>query len=202
MGRVKVKICGLTRAEDIAAVNDARPDYIGFVFAEASRRRVDRRQAAALSALLAPGIEVAGVFVNQDISYIADLYKEGIIKTAQLHGDEGEAYMEQLRAACGCPIIKAVGVGEAPPPLPRGADYLLFDTLSERRGGTGKPFDWNILRGYSGPPFCLAGGLTPENVREAIGAVKPFAVDTSSGVETNGVKDAEKIRAFINAVRG
>jgi len=195
-----VKICGLRRAEDIEAVNHALPDYIGFVFAP-SRRRVDMKTADALKGKLDPKIEVVGVFVNEGIEYVSGLYKAGIIDLAQLHGDEGEGYIMRLKDICGCRVVKAVGIGDALPPLPAGPDYLLFDKLSSQRGGAGSCFDWNALLGYEGPPFFLAGGLTCDNVRESIRLLAPFCVDVSSGVETGGEKDAGKIERFVNLGR-
>ena len=196
----KVKICGLSRMEDIDAVNRALPDYIGFVFAK-SRRRVDEATAAMLKERLDRRIKAVGVFVNQDAGIIAGLYKNGVIDLAQLHGDEDESYILRLKESCGCPVIKASGVGDVMPRLPKNADYLLFDTLSEQRGGTGKIFDWGILNGFQGPPYFLAGGLGLENVCEAIKTLSPFCVDVSSGVEKDGLKDAEKVQELVRFVR-
>ena len=196
----RVKICGLSRTEDITAVNGALPDYIGFVFAP-SRRRVGETAAAALRERLDARIKAVGVFVNQDIETVAGLYMRGTIDIAQLHGDEDEDYIARLKKRCGCPVIKAAGVGDSLPPMPGNADYPLFDTLSERRGGTGKTFDWGVLKDC-GLPFFLAGGLTARNVSDAVAAVAPFCVDVSSGVEINGVKDAGRIREFVGIVRG
>ena len=127
----RVKICGLRREDDIRIVNRVLPDYIGFVFAP-SQRQVDVPTAAALKKILDPRIEAVGVFVNESIETIAELYRNKIIDLAQLHGDEDEAYIARLKERCGCPIIKAVRVGNTLPPLPDGADYLLFDTLPKQ----------------------------------------------------------------------
>lgn len=197
----RVKICGVRRAEDITAVNGALPDYVGFVFAQ-SRRRIDERTAVALKKRIDHRIKVVGVFVNEDVEQIADLFSSDVIDLAQLHGDEDESYIRSLKKLCNCPVIKAVHVGATLPALPKGADYLLFDTLSPERGGTGKPFDWSLLEGYAGSPFFLAGGLTVQNVSEAIMTLAPYCVDVSSGVETEGIKDADKIYEFIRQVRG
>ena len=218
----KIKICGLRRVEDIEAVNRALPDFIGFVFAP-SLRRVDMKTADVLKDKLDPRIEVVGVFVNEDMSVVSDYYKSGIIDMAQLHGDEDDEYIVRLKDNCGCRVIKAVGLGSTLPPLPVESDYLLFDKLSSQRGGAGSCFDWNVLLTnaggplkenkfselrvrsalvkYDGPPFFLAGGLTLENVCDSIRLLTPFCVDVSSGVETNGVKDAKKIERFVNLVR-
>ena len=196
----KVKICGLSRLEDIGAVNLVLPDFIGFVFAP-SRRRVDIKKAAALKEKLDSRIGAVGVFVNEDIKNIAAIFEAGIIDMVQLHGDEDDGYIKRLKDACGCRIIKAAGVGETLPALPVEADYLLFDTLSPHRGGAGKTFGWGVLKEYRGLPYFLAGGLSAENVEGAARRLTPFCFDVSSGVETDGVKDAGKIEEFVNRVR-
>jgi phosphoribosylanthranilate isomerase len=192
----KIKICGLTRMEDIDAVNNALPDYIGFVFAP-SRRRVDEKMAALLKERLDGRIKTVGVFVNQEVLFISGL--KGIIDIAQLHGDEDGDYIKRVREHY--PVIKAVGIEKTLPPLPEEVDYLLFDTLSVQRGGTGKTFDWNVLQDYNGPPYFLAGGLNAESISDAICTLSPFCVDVSSGVETDGVKDTKKIEQFVRLVR-
>ena len=196
----EIKICGLSRAEDIEAVNRLLPDFIGFVFAE-SRRKVDIKTATLLKQNLDSQIEAVGVFVNESIDTITKLYQDGIIDIVQLHGDEDDEYIRRLKKTCDCPVIKAVGIGDTLPSLPAVPDYLLFDTLSSQRGGVGKTFDWNLLKEYTGIPFFLAGGLSVENAVEAIHLLAPFCVDVSSGVETNGIKDAEKMEKFVDAVR-
>lgn len=196
----KIKICGLSRAEDIAAVNRFLPDYIGFVFAE-SKRQVNIETAALLKEKLNPRIKAVGVFVNAPIEKIEEIYKKGIIDLIQLHGDEDDAYIRSLKNICGCPVIKAASVGESLPPMPPFADYPLFDTLSAQRGGTGKTFDWNILKSFNASPYFLAGGLTGENISSALALLAPYCVDVSGGVETDGLKDANKIEHFIQTVR-
>jgi len=196
----KVKICGLSRMEDITVVNDALPDYIGFVFAK-SRRRIDERTASMLKEQLDTRIKAVGVFVNEKSEVITGLYRNGVIDLAQLHGDEDARYIARLKDCCDCPIIKAVGVGNELPPLPNDPDYLLFDTLSEQRGGTGKVFNWSVLKDSNCLPYFLAGGLTASNVVEAIALLSPFCVDVSGGVETNGLKDTCKIKEFIKLVK-
>ncbi|MDR0508853.1 MAG: phosphoribosylanthranilate isomerase [Candidatus Methanoplasma sp.] len=196
----KVKICGLSREEDIEAVNAVMPDYAGFVFAE-SRRRIDETAAAMLKDGLDSRIEAVGVFVNEDIEKIVRLYRKETIDVVQLHGDEDAEYIRRLRNSCSCRIIKSVAVGDTLPYLPKSPDYLLFDTLSEERGGTGKTFDWHMLKCHGRQPYFLAGGLNAANVRDAIRTLSPYCVDVSGGVETHGLKDAAKIEEFVNIVR-
>ena len=188
MLKTKIKICGLTRLCDIKAVNEYKPNYIGFVFAE-SKRRVTPEQAAALRERLNHGIIPVGVFVNEEPQIILDLVQKKTIEMIQLHGDESEEYISKIKSLTGKPVIKA-GYSEA-------ADYLLFDSPEP---GSGKTFNWDTI-GKVKKPFFLAGGLNIENVAEAILTLNPFAVDVSSGVETNGIKDPEKIKEFIRRVR-
>ena len=195
---IKIKICGLCRMEDIAAVNAALPDYIGFVFAE-SRRRVDIKTAAALKEGLDPRITPVGVFVNEDIHMIAELYQNNIISMAQLHGDEDGRYIDRLKKRCDCPVIKVAAVLDRLPAIPAGADYALYDTVANTRGGAGVPFDWKLLED-KGPPYFLAGGLNAGNIADAVRFL-PFCVDVSSGVETQGIKDPKKIAEFVRSVR-
>jgi len=198
----KIKICGVSRPEDIEYVNEAGPDYIGFVFAE-SRRRVRVAQAAALRQALRAGIVPVGVFVNADIDEIAALYEQGVIEAAQLHGAEDESYVATLRAHSRVPIIKAFSIAEEADILRASAspaDYLLLDHGS---GGTGAAFDWNLIERRTGrlkKPWFLAGGIEEANIQAAL-ATKPYGVDISSGAETNGIKDREKIKRLVKAVR-
>ena len=199
----KIKICGLRREEDIAYVNECKPDYAGFVFAE-SRRQVTKEQAKKLRALLVPEINAVGVFVNEEIETIAELVQEGVIDVIQLHGDETEAYIERLRWRVGdATIIKAVRVATKEDVVEcdkTSADYLLFDSRSlEAYGGTGKTFDWQLIKDIS-KPFFVAGGINSENVEEAIKMLHPFAVDVSSAVETAGYKDRKKIVEIVEKV--
>jgi len=195
----KIKICGLTQLADIEIVNTAKPDYIGFVFAD-SRRKVEHHQAAELRCALSPQIISVGVFVDETISNILALVQSGVIDAIQLHGSENEEYIEKLKTKTDAPIIKAVSVqnvGDIQKWQITCADYLLLDSPG---GGTGQIFDWELI-GETSKPFFLAGGLKISNVAEAIKQIAPFAVDVSSGVETNGVKDPDKINEFIRRVR-
>ena len=201
----KIKICGLTRTEDIEMVNEFLPDYIGFVFAK-SRRQVSAEQAKELKNKLRPAIKAVGVFVNEKPENIAEIANQGIIDLIQIHGDEDAAYCAQLRKLTQAPIIKVVRV-EREDDLAGieefDCDYYLFDTLSSKEyGGTGQAFDHSLLHNKEiKKPFFVAGGLNQDNVAAVIEAIKPFAVDTSGGVETDGIKDANKIKEFIKQGR-
>ena len=202
----KVKICGLSRTEDIAAVNEVLPDFVGFVFAP-SRRRVDFHTAAMLKVNLDLRVKTVGVFVNEIVDTVVQIYRHRLIDLVQLHGDEDDEYIRRLKDLCGCPVIKVICVGDSPPALPPEndclRDFLIFDTISAsaRRGGTGKAFDWNMVKHYREKPYFLAGGISADNVADAVGLLSPFCVDVSSGVETDGVKDADKIAEFVRIVR-
>lgn len=201
----KIKICGLTRTEDIEMVNEFLPDYIGFVFAK-SRRQVSAEQAKELKNKLRPAIKAVGVFVNEKPENIAEIANQGIIDLIQIHGDEDAAYCAQLRKLTQAPIIKVVRV-EREDDLAGieefDCDYYLFDTLSSKDyGGTGKAFDHSLLYNKEiKKPFFVAGGLNQDNVAAVIEVIKPFGVDTSGGVETDGIKDANKIKEFIKQGR-
>jgi phosphoribosylanthranilate isomerase len=199
---IKVKICGLTRQQDIDIVNVALPDYIGFVFAE-SRRKVLMMQAAAMKQNLDRRVSAVGVFVNHDPAEIERIAGNGIIELIQLHGDEDAAYITCLKKKTGLPIMKAVRVRCREQILEAQAmpcEFLLLDTYQEGAyGGTGKTFDRALIPPLE-KPFFLAGGLNAENIKKAL-AVRPCGVDISGGVETDGVKDAEKIKEIIRIVR-
>lgn len=195
----RIKLCGLSRPCDIEAANKLKPEYIGFVFAPKSKRYVTPEKAEELKRLLAPDIQAVGVFVHELPKTVAKLLNDGIIDMAQLHGDEDEAYMNQLRRFTHKPVIKAFRIKTAGDILcaeQTTADYILLDSGA----GTGTAFDWNLIHNAKRPYF-LAGGLTPGNVADAVKALHPFAVDVSSGIETDGVKDETKMAAFVAAVR-
>lgn len=196
---IRVKICGLSREEDIRAVNQARPDFIGFVFAP-SRRQVSFIEAALLKKELDCSIAVVGVFQNEDPLRIQQAICLGLIDLVQLHGNEDEAYVQWIRRKTGVPVIKALSVREVTD-ITRwqnsAADFLLLD---HGAGGSGSSFDWRLAR-LCKKPFFLAGGLSPSNVCQAIRETAPYAVDVSSGVETKAQKDENKILSFIQAVR-
>ena len=184
---------------DIDAVNLAKPEYIGFVFAD-SRLKVSPSQAGELKKRLSPDITPIGVFVNETAQNIISLIHSGMIDAVQLHGDESEEYIKILKSLTDKPVIKAVPVleaGDVQKWASTCADYILLDN---KGGATGKPFDWNLIGDVS-RKFFLAGGLNVMNIRCAIEKANPYAVDISTGVETNGVKDAEKITAIVRRIR-
>jgi len=200
----KVKICGLKATQDIEFVNELLPDFVGFVFVK-SKRQIGFQEAKCFKSFLDSSIQAVGVFVNAAIGDICAL--EGIIDIVQLHGDEDEDYVQKLKANCKMPIIKAFRVGESFQMQNTSADFLLFDTASkDAYGGTGEVFDWNKINNLSNNltqrPVFLAGGINAENVGRAIETVKPFCVDVSSSVETDGCKDFEKMKKLIDIVRG
>ncbi|NLP16103.1 MAG: phosphoribosylanthranilate isomerase [Clostridiales bacterium] len=200
---MRIKICGLTRPEDIDAVNCYLPDYIGFVFAK-SRRQVDDIKAKALKQRLDSRISAVGVFVNDDINRIIRLCRAGIIDLVQLHGEEDEDYIRELKREIPNPIIKAIRVKNEKSTQQSHeeyCDFLLFDTYhKDLYGGSGEAFDWSMVEKPK-KPFFLAGGLNNDNVIQAIKQLNPYCVDISSGVERVGIKDAEKIGEIIKNIR-
>jgi phosphoribosylanthranilate isomerase len=195
----KIKICGLFRPEDIDYANDASPDYIGFVFAP-GRRHIDPSGATRFRGRLKEGIVPVGVFVNHPIDEIAALFRDGIIGMAQLHGNENAAYIRRLREDRGVPVIKAIrpdaiyaAKGDAGL-----ADYCLIDSGA----GSGRAFDWNLLGAHSASlvPWFLAGGIGVENIEAAL-STGPYGIDVSSGAETDGVKDRDKMITLVRAAR-
>lgn len=199
---MKVKICGLKRAEDISYVNQYLPDYVGFVFA-GEKRRVRKEQASELRKMLKPEIQVVGVFVNESIELIQQLVYEGVIHIVQLHGDEDEDYVKQIKQL-NVPVVRACRVQSKEDVLKYQksfADYLLFDTYTKHEyGGSGKSFDHELLSDNK-REFFLAGGITPENVTQILANTKPYAIDVSSGVETDGLKDLKKIQKLMEVVQ-
>lgn len=186
-------------------VNRVKPDYAGFVFAP-GRRQVTAEEAESLRRQLDPAIAAVGVFVKAPVEEPAALANRGTIQLIQLHGEEDEAYVKALRWRTQVPIIRVIRVRgpESLRDLDRyDCDYFLLDTYSGSQfGGLGKTFDHSLIRQARFPrPFFLAGGLDADNVAAAIAESSPFGVDTSSGIETAGTKDENKIRAFVSAVR-
>ena len=196
----KIKICGLMSAQDAQYVNAVQPDYAGMILSPGFRRTVTQETAAKIREALDPAIPLVGVFVNAGITEITAYLQSGIIQLVQLHGQENAAYITALRTQTNAQIMQAFRIRsqeDVQRAEQSAADMILLDSGT----GSGKVFDWSLLSGI-GRPYVLAGGLNPENAAEAIAALHPFGVDVSSGVESDGRKAPEKIRAFIKAVRG
>lgn len=205
----KVKICGLKRKEDIEYVNKYLPDYIGFVFAE-SKRRVSVELAESLKKNLSPEIKTVGVFVNEDLESLLETIKRLSLDCVQIHGDESSMYIEalkeKLKGERKIEIWKAIRVkdGDSIEKMSEyNVDAFVLDAYIEGAyGGGGKTFDWELAsKAKEYGKIILAGGLNTENVKEAIDKLAPFGVDVSSGVETSGYKDGDKIRDFIYKAR-
>ncbi|MCH5324504.1 MAG: phosphoribosylanthranilate isomerase [Eubacterium sp.] len=199
---MKIKICGMMRPEDIGYVNIAKPDYIGFIFAKNRKRTVTKQQATEMKALLSPDIQAVGVFLDNDIDEVIDIADSGTVDLIQLHGSEDEEYVNALRTAipADMPIIKAFSIKtqeDIDNAFAFPADFILLDNGI---GGTGEAFSWELIDGGLHEKVFLAGGVNTDNIADAI-RLSPYCIDVSSGAETDGVKDKEKILALINAVR-
>jgi phosphoribosylanthranilate isomerase len=191
----KIKLCGLMSLVDITYANEFEPEYVGFVFAK-SRRQVSSVLAAEMRLALKREIVSVGVFVNENQETIASLVESGVIGMVQLHGNEDETYIRNLKNRLSVPIIKAVSITDQDslvPYLASFADYLLLDT---GKGGTGTSFDWSVTQ-MCPRPFFLAGGLHAGNLQEAIAKTHPFAVDLSSGLEKEGKKDRSLMQEAV-----
>ena len=224
MSETGIKICGMRRKEDIEAANACRPDYIGFILSPGFRRSVTPEEAEQLARRLAPGILKVGVFVNESVEKVVEA--AGFLDLIQLHGSEDNAYIRDLRGRMATsdprglleatndprgrmtkPVIQAFRIRSADDlkrAMESEADYLLLDNGT----GTGEAFDWSLIRdaealkrGAAAKPWILAGGLGPDNVAEAVRRFRPYAVDLSSGAETDGWKDPEKMVRCVQAVR-
>ena len=208
----KVKMCGISKVETIPAIIDAKPDYMGLVFAP-SKRQVTVDQAKTLVEELhkqyavrynSKTIKTVGVFVNETIENLLKIAEEVKLDVIQLHGDEDESFIQILKEQSNVEVWKAVQVrsaADAEKWIDSSADMLLFDAYhKDERGGTGEVFDWSSLDEFE-RPFMLAGGIDSTNVARAIRTVRPYGLDISSGIETEGVKDNEKMKAFTNTVR-
>lgn len=219
----KVKMCGISKVETIPAVVEAQPDYMGLVFAP-SKRQVTVDQAKILVSelhkqyanrynrdviqwsndVVQEFIKTVGVFVNETLENLVTIATEVNLDAVQLHGDEDEAFIQSLKERTNVEVWKAVQIrsaADAEAWIDSSADMLLFDAYhKDERGGTGEVFDWSCLDEFE-RPFMLAGGIDSTNVARAIRTVRPYGIDISSGIETNGVKDDEKIKAFTNIVR-
>ena len=197
----KLKICGLTCEEDIAAVNEVKPDFAGFIIeVPSSRRNLSAEKVKVLVKGLDREILPVGVFVNAAPELPISLLRDGTLWAAQLHGDEDEEYIEKIQNMTGKPVIKAFSI-KTPEDVQRAlrspADYILLD---QGAGGTGEPFDWTLVPPVR-RPFFLAGGIGPENIRRAIGTLHPWAVDMSSSLENEGRKDPAKLRQITGMLK-
>ena len=215
----KVKMCGISKVETIPAVVEAKPDYMGLVFVP-SKRQVTVDQAKTLVEELHKQytkrynngaeqsnndeIKTVGVFVNETLDNLVSIATETNLDAVQLHGDEDEAFIQSLKERTNVEVWKAVQIrsaADAEAWIDSSADMLLFDAYhKDERGGMGEVFDWSCLDEFE-RPFMLAGGIDSTNVARAIRTVRPYGIDISSGIETEGVKDDEKIKAFTNIVR-
>lgn len=206
---MKIKTCGLFREEDINYANELKPDYIGFVFAE-SKRKVGVEKAYNLKNKLDKEIKSVGVFVNDNLDFILNLIREKIIDIIQLHGNEDNDFLDNLKTKTNAKIIKFIPVENADSILNSlniFSDFILLDNL---KGGVGKTFNWNYLKEafelnkkfieVFNKKYFLAGGLNKENINEAL-KFNPYCVDLSGGLETNGVKDFEKMKYIINITK-
>ena len=194
----KFKICGLMKPEDICYVNEAKPDYIGFILSPGFRRSISRELAAEMKKNLSEDILATGVFVDEEIPFILSFAEDGIIDQIQLHGSETDEYISELKKKTELPVIKAFKAGTVTEEelKTNPADMYIIDSGK----GTGKTFDWSLVpRIYK--PWLLAGGITAENAEDAIRRLKPTGLDLSSSVETDGYKDREKIIEITNIVR-
>ena len=197
----KLKICGVTCEEDIAAVNEVKPDFAGFVIeVEGRRRSISADQVRVLVKGLDKETLPVGVFVDAPAELPISLLRDGTLWAAQLHGNEDEDYIEKIQNMTGKPVIKAFSI-KTPEDVKRAlrspADYILLD---QGKGGTGEAFDWELVPPVR-RPFFLAGGIGPENIRQAIGTLHPWAVDMSSSLETDGKKDPAKIRQIARMLK-
>lgn len=189
----KIKICGLRRLEDVDYVNEAHPDYAGVILADPKkfRRAISREQAKAIRKKLDPTIPLVGVFVNNSFLEVDNYLRSNIIDMAQLHGNESDEYIRIIRFNCEKPVFKAFQI-HSQEDVDRSVKSYADQVLLDSGTGSGKTFDWSVAANVR-RPFMLAGGLNPDNLEAAIAQTHPWAVDISSGVETNGVKDREKI---------
>lgn len=204
-GKTGIKICGLFRECDIAYVNEARPDYAGFILHfPKSHRNLTPEVACTLRARLMAGIKAVGVFVDQPEDLVLETADSVGLDVIQLHGSEDNGYIDRIRMRAGQPVWKAFRV-RSEADLWRAARCSADGILLDNGYGTGSAFDWSVAAGAGeilrGRKLILAGGLTPDNIPEALRRMRPGIIDLSSGVETNRVKDRDKIRAAVRAVR-
>ena len=195
----KIKLCGMMRSQDIDYVNELLPDYAGFILVQGLRRSIKPELAYEFSSKLDKRIKAVGVFIDDDLDYVTRFVKDGVIDIVQLHGKEDSDYIAKLRAIVKCPVIKAFKIQsneDIEAAIQCSADYCLLDSGT----GTGKTFDHSLIKGIDREYF-LAGGISADNVNEAIDTYKPFAVDVSSALEVDGYKNFDKMKEFVDAVR-
>lgn len=203
MKRTRIKICGLTRESDLVAAVEAGADAIGLVFYPPSPRYVSPTRAAELTRLIPPFVTTVGLFVEPKADFVREVLTQVPLQMLQFHGDESAAACEGF----GLPWLKAARMRPGVDLVKFAASYpsaagILLDAFVEGYGGGGETFDWNLIPGDLGRPMVLSGGLSPENVCDAVRRVRPWAVDVSSGVESaKGIKDAALIAAFVQGVR-
>ena len=197
----RIKICGIFEESTVPFINEAAPDFAGFVFYEKSHRNVSLKKALRLRELIDESIPTAGVFVNEDPEFIKRAFDLGIMSTVQLHGSEDAEYIDNLRKMIpGAAVWKAFRIRSADDLIDAEqstADMVLLDNGY----GTGKTFDWSVIEKRPERPFILAGGINTENMEEAVRRYSPYMLDLSSSVETEGKKDGEKIIRAVNAAR-
>ena len=196
----KIKICGMMREQDILAANEAKPDFVGFIMVDWERHYITEETAKHFKNLLDSNIQAVGAFVDAPISTVIRCLNDGIIDIAQLHGNESDDYVKQVKKETGKTIFKAGGIktiDDIQKLVKSSADYILLDTPG---GCTGNSFDWNLIKGIE-RPYILAGGLNIDNLSDAINRFHPYAVDLSSGAETNKMKDPEKMKKLVQIAR-
>ena len=200
MTDTKIKFCGLRREEDVRLAASLDADFMGFILTDRFKRFIAPEEVARLKEFVPSKTKTVGVFVDEPIDYVISTAKIAKLDMIQLHGSEDDAYIVEIKGKTGLPVIKMIK------PLSEDdiitareckADLILLDSGA---GGTGKVFDWSLAERL-GRDYILAGGLTPDNAAEAVQRLKPFAVDVSSGVETEGIKDFSKMKAFAAEVR-
>ena len=200
MADTKIKFCGLRREEDVKFAASLGAGFMGFILTDRFRRFIEPEEAGRLKQFVPASCKTVGVFVDEPLDYVIESAELADLDMIQLHGSEDDAYIAQIKEKTGLPVIKMVKpvtIDDIITARQSLADLILLDSGA---GGTGKVFDWSLAERL-GRDYILAGGLTPDNVGEAVERLKPFAVDVSSGVETEGIKDFSKMKAFAAEVR-
>ena len=197
---MQIKLCGLTRIEDIETANLLQPDYVGFVFYQKSKRNVSVDKAVELRKALNKEIKVVAVFLNEEIDKVVEIANYDFVDMVQVHGNLSKGYIKDIKTRTNKKVIQAFRIKNEEDIEKANASIADLVLLDNGDGGTGKPFNWELLSGMK-REFILAGGLNAENVGLAIEKCHPIMVDASSSIETNGVKDKEKMAAFVAAVR-